>query len=296
MVAVVAAGSVPVVFTVNVYEPDAVPGSLDPPPPPPLDPPPPPHALNAPNASIITNMPSIARHALRRAGIPNNTVSARIAPDPASAAPLPGNAGRLNAAVVAAFVATVAVPLPLCPKAVADKLQVGVSAVEFDGPPEFKVHDVRLTFDEYPFVVVHVIVEVAGLPRLIAAGAVAASVYVDCVIVTDVVPFAAAYTESPAYAAVIVSVPTASTPGDRLNVVVPPDKLCPAEVNVPLVSTIDPVGVAPEPVTVMVTVVPWPELKVLGEAETATVGVSSVACVTVSLPVPLAVAYVVSPL
>ena len=94
----------------------------------------------------------------------------------------------------------------------------------------------------------------------------------------------------------MVSVPAASKPGDRLNVVAPADKVCDAEVNEPLVSITEPVGVAPEPDTVTVTVVPWPDAKVVGFADTATVGVSNVAWVTVTLAVPVAAAYTGSPL
>lgn len=136
----------PVPVTVKTYWPEAVPGSLVPPPPPLLEPPPPPHAATLPSASISTNMPSIARQLRRRAGIPKNTMSARIAPDPVTATP--GNAGRFSAAVVAAVVLTVAVPLPLDPNAVVDTVHFGVSPAEFAGAPELSVQLLKVTVPE----------------------------------------------------------------------------------------------------------------------------------------------------
>src|SRR6185437_7921241 len=106
-----------------------------------LEPPPPPQAERLPNASISTTMPSIARHPRRRAGIPKNIIRARIALEPPSARPLPGNAGRLSEAVVAALVVTVAVPLPLCANAAEETEHVGVSPAELVGAPEFSVHE-----------------------------------------------------------------------------------------------------------------------------------------------------------
>jgi hypothetical protein len=88
------------------------------------------------------------RQLRRLAGIPKNNVKATSAPEPASAMPLCGNAGRVSIAVVAAFVVTVAVPVPLDPIAAVETEQVGVSATEFAGAPEFSVQLVSFTVPE----------------------------------------------------------------------------------------------------------------------------------------------------
>jgi hypothetical protein len=105
-------------------------------------------AARLPSVISSTNIPSIMRQLRRLAGIPKNIVKATSAPEPASAMPLCGNTGRVSIAVVAAFVVTVAVPVPLAPNAAVDMEQVGVSAAEFVGPPEFSVQLVSFTVPE----------------------------------------------------------------------------------------------------------------------------------------------------
>jgi len=72
----------------------------------------------------------------------------------------------------------------------------------------------------------------------------------------------------------MVSVPTASNPGDSENVKVPFARLLAAEMNVPLLNCTVPVGVPLAPVTVTVTVVPWALVKLEGDAETVTVAIA----------------------
>jgi hypothetical protein len=70
----------------------------------------------------------------------------------------------------------------------------------------------------------------------------------------------------------MVSVPTASTPGATLSVVVPSAaNVCVAELKESLFRKIVPVGVPPEPVTVTVTAVPCSVEKLVGLAVTVTV-------------------------
>jgi hypothetical protein len=106
--------------------------------------------------------------------------------------------GFCSAPVVAAEVVTVAVPLPVLSNDVLETVHFGVSADEFAGAPEFSVQLPSLIVVEKLLLVVHVIVEVAELPRLTPAGVVAASVNVDCVTVTFAVPLATPYVASPA--------------------------------------------------------------------------------------------------
>jgi hypothetical protein len=61
---------------------------------------------------------------------------------------MPGENGRFSAAVVAAEVVTVAVPLPADPNAVEETEHLGVSAVEFVGLPALRVQELRVTFAE----------------------------------------------------------------------------------------------------------------------------------------------------
>jgi len=106
--------------------------------------------------------------------------------------------GACKAPVVAADVVTEAVPLPVLSNEVLETVHFGVSAAEFAGAPEFKEQLPSLIVVENVLVVVHVIVEAAAVPRLTAAGAVAASTNVDCVTVTVAVPVATPYVLSPA--------------------------------------------------------------------------------------------------
>ena len=72
--------------------------------------------------------------------------------------------------------------------AVLETVHFGVSANEFAGAPEFNMHVPSLIVVEKLLLVVHVIVDVAPLPRFTAAGAVAVSENVDCVTVIFAVP------------------------------------------------------------------------------------------------------------
>jgi hypothetical protein len=62
--------------------------------------------------TMRTSAPSIVRQLRRRAGIPKNSISARIAPPPAPSQPLPGPIfGLTSSLLVAPVVVTVTVPV-----------------------------------------------------------------------------------------------------------------------------------------------------------------------------------------
>jgi hypothetical protein len=137
---------------------------------------------------------------------------------------------------------------------------------------------------------VKAIVEVALVPGLIAAGALAVSAKADAVTVTLAVPVPPEYVPSPPYVTVNVSVPALRLFVGMANVKLPATRVCAAEVYPPPESVTVPVGTGPAPVTFAVTFRVWPASMLPDAGVTVTVDGMRMACVTITVVVPLAAA------